>query len=133
VAVSYLILGVGYVGMMLVLLNSIWAGSLARFWQDIPNFLPSLRILALPMAINFALAGLIYNYERRGLIPRALGVIVAVGLFIVSSIGAVQIFTLWQRGALPEPFAEAVWTRPIGAVAYGWLAFAVIRLARASQ
>jgi hypothetical protein len=119
--------------MGLVLIDSIWAGSLNRLWRDIPSFLPSFRILALPVVINFALAGVIYKYEHRGSIPRALGVIVAVGLFVVSLIGAAQVFMLWHRGALPEPFAEAVWVRPIGAAIYGWLAFCVIQLARASN
>jgi hypothetical protein len=133
VAVSYLILAVSYIGMALVLVTSIWAGSLSRLWRDVPSFLPSFRILAMPMVINLALAGVIYKFEHRRFIPRVLGVIVAVGLFVVSSIGAVQLFMLWHRGALPEPFAEAVWTRPIGAAIYGWLAFFVIQLARAAN
>jgi hypothetical protein len=133
VAISYLIVGVSYIGMGLVLVTSIWGGSLSRLWRDVPSFLPSFRILAVPMAINLVLAGVIYNYERRRPIPRVLGLIGAVGLFVVSSIGALQIFILWHRGALPEPFAEAVWTRPIGAAIYGWLAFCVIQLAWASN
>jgi hypothetical protein len=133
VAISYLILGISYVAMSLVLISFLWAGSLRRLWQDIPMFLPSFRIFALPMVINFVLAGLIYRYEHRGPILRVVGVLVTVGVFLVSAIGAFQIFVLWHRGAFPEPLSDYVFVRPIGAAIYGWLAFAVIRLARASN
>jgi hypothetical protein len=133
VSIYYLVLGLSYVAMSLVLISAIWVGSLRRLWEDTPSFLPSFRILALSMVINLVLAGLIYRYEHRGPILRVVGVLIAVGVFLVSAIGAVQTFTLWYRGAFPEPFSDYVFVRPIGAAIYGWLAFAVIRLARASN
>jgi hypothetical protein len=116
-----------------VLITSIWTGSLTRLWRDLPDFLPSFRILAVPTAINLALAGLIYRYECRHPVSRVLGVIVAVGLFVIAFVGAVQIFMLRHRGTLPEMFTEAVWTRSVGAAIYAWLALCVIQLARAGK
>ena len=131
VAISYFVLGVVYMGMGLVLMSSIWTGSLTRLWRDLPSLLPSFSILALPMAINLTVAWLIYRYEHRRPIVRALGVIGALGLFVISFIGAVQIFTLWHRSALPGMLAKAAWTASLSTAIYAWLAFCVVRLARA--
>jgi hypothetical protein len=77
---------------------------------------------------------MIYRYERHGRTVRIIGALVAVGLFVVSFIGAIQVFRLWQRGLLPNVVPpETVLVRPIGALIYGWLAFEVIRLQRAAN
>jgi hypothetical protein len=134
VALAYVILGLGYVGMLAVLLNALWAGSLTRLWQDISAFPSSVLPLAVGLLVNFVAAAIIYRYERHSRNVRWLGMLVAVALFVVSSIGAIQVFRLWQRGPLPEGVPpEAVWVRPIGALIYGWLGFEVMRLLRASN
>jgi hypothetical protein len=131
VALAYGVLGLGYVGMLVILLNAIWMGSLMRFWQDAWDFASSIQPIVIAMLINFVVAAMIYRYERRGRTVRLLGALVAIGLFVVSSIGAIQVFRLWQRGLLPNAVPpETVWVRPIGALIYGWLALEVIRLRR---
>ena len=132
VALAYVVLGLGYLAMLVILLNAIWTGSLMRFWQDAWDFASSIQPVVVAMLINFVVAAMIYRYERHGRKVRLLGALVAVGLFVVSSIGAIQVFRLWQRGLLPNVvLPETVWVRPIGALIYGWLAFEVIRLLRA--
>jgi hypothetical protein len=134
VALAYVVLGLGYVGMLVLLLNAIWTGSLIRLWQDAWDFASSIQLFVVAMLINLVVAAMIYRYERHGRTVRFLGALVAVGLFVNSSIGAIQVFRLWQRGLLPDVVPpETVWVRPIGALIYGWLAFEVIRLLRASN
>jgi hypothetical protein len=133
VALVYVVLGLGYVGMLMILLNTIWAGSLMRLWQDAWSFAPSIQLFLAAMLINFVAAVMIHRYERQGRTIRFLGVLVAVGIFVVSAIGAIQVFELWQKGLLTDVVPpETVWVRSIGALIYGWLAAEVVRLARAS-
>jgi hypothetical protein len=133
-AICYLILGAGFAGMIVILLQAIWAGSLARIWADIPYFMPSIRDIALAMTVNFSLAGLLFKFERRRVTTRGLAVILAISLVVAAFVGAIQVLRLWQSGTFPlgAP-VEAVWLRPIGALIYGWLAFQVLKLARASN
>jgi hypothetical protein len=134
VALAYAILGLGYVVMLVILLDTIWAGSLMRLWQDVRDFRSSVLLLAVPMLTIFVTAALLYRYECRGRSVRLLAVALAAGLFVVSSIGAIQVFRLWQRGLLPDVAPSGmVWMRAIGALIYGWLAFEVLRLWRASN
>jgi hypothetical protein len=86
------------------------------------------------MIIHFVIASMVYRYEHRVRLVRVLGAVAAVGACFLSSFGAVQVFTLWHRGLLPDVLPPGtVWMRLIGALIYGWLAFEVIRLARASN
>ena len=130
-ALAFVILGLGYVGMLVVLLSANWAGSLTNLWRDVRYASSTYVLIAAGIVANFLVAAMIYQRLRT---IRAIGAFAALALFVVSCIGAIQIIALWRTGRLPDAVQpETVWVKPIGALIYGWLAFEAVRVARASN
>jgi hypothetical protein len=133
VAVAYVIVGLSYLGIFAILLSASLVGSLQHLWQkggaQPSAFLP----LLLAMLINFAIAGIIYRYEQRSRTVQLLGVAVALGLFAVACDDVIEVFRLSQSARASAGLGHEVWPHLIYVLMYGWLAFEVVRMARASN
>jgi hypothetical protein len=134
VALAYVIVGLSYIGMLAILLSAILVGSLKRIWQDVGGHPSAFLPLVLAMLINFAIAAVLYRYDRRSRTVQLLAVAVALGLFAVACDDAIQVFRLSRAGHLSAGSRHRViWPHLIYVLMYGWLAFEVVRLARASN
>jgi hypothetical protein len=133
VALAYVIVGLSYLGMFAILLSASLVGSLKHLWQDVGGQPSAFLPLVLAMLINFAIAGIIYRYERRGRTVQLLGLAVALGLFAVACDDVIQFFRLSQSARPSAGLGHEVWLHLIYVLMYGWLAFEVVRMARASK
>ena len=118
--------------MVAMLLSAILVGSLQRSWHALggSTFVP----LLVAMLINFCVAAIFYRYDNRSRTVRLLGLALALGLFVVSCDDAIQTFRLSHTGDSSAGLGHGVnWLQLIYVLMYGWLAFEVVRMARASN
>jgi hypothetical protein len=123
VAIAYVIVGLTYLGMVAMLL---WYGMVGH-----PSTVVRLLVAVL---INLVVAGILHRYDGRSSTVRLLGVALALGLFLVSCDDAIQTSRSSASGQSSAGVVHGVtWLQLIYLLMYGWLAFEVLRLARASN
>lgn len=134
VALSYALLGGMYVAMLGFLMSEIWAGSLTTLWRDVRAASDSFTMLGTLAGIHFLMAALAYRFVRRTARSRALALLGASALFVITSYDAVKSSMAWFRGRLPVdlPFG-GLGLDLIPPLMYGLLAYQLFRLVRTAN
>ncbi len=129
IAIAYAILGFGYIGILAILVDIGWAGSIFNLWRHVRSAPREFELIALATLAHFLVSGIAYTWSRTAL--RTEGVVIAITFFVISCISAFQVAVLWHRQLLPDTVSPAsgLSSRFVGAAFYGWLALQFLRYA----
>ena len=129
VAICYAMLGAMYLGIVAVLINSIWAGSFRRLWEDSRYFVGTISLMLALFAIHAAMSAISARYANRGPRLRVCILAVAITLFVTACIRTILSLLAWLRGPWTE-FVSPLIVPVHGALAfsYGYCAWVLWRI-----
>jgi len=87
-----------YLGIVAVLISSIWAGSFRRLWRDSRYFVGTLSLMLALFAIHVAMSAISVRYATRGPRLRVCILAVAIVLFVAACIRTFSSLLAWLRG-----------------------------------
>jgi hypothetical protein len=118
-----------YLGIVAVLVNSIWAGSLRRLWADARYFASTISLMLALFAIHAAMSGLSVRYVGRTPRLRVCTLAIAAVLFLAACARAISLLIVWLRGPWTEFVSQLVVPATAGlAFGYGFCAWTLWRI-----
>jgi hypothetical protein len=129
VAICYAILGAMYLGIVAVLVNLIWAGSLSRLWADGRYFGGTVGLMLTLFAIHAAMSAFSVRYAARATRLRVCILAIAIVLFLASCVRTLSSLVIWLKGSWTEFTPQLIVPANAAlAFSYGFCAWTLWRL-----